>query len=45
MLRVQGHGCLQVAALRLLPDLSIAALVFVALLGTLGPSSCPPVFG
>lgn len=45
MLRVQGRVCLQVAALYLLPDFSVAALVFVALLGVLGPSSCSTVFG
>lgn len=45
MVRVQGHDCLQAAAVYLLPAFSAAASVFVALLDIIGPSSCPTVFG
>lgn len=39
------RGCLQVAALYLLADFWVAAAVVVALLGLLGASVCPMVFG
>ena len=45
VLRVQGRGCLPVAALHLLPCVCVAALVFVALLGVLGASGCAAMCG